>query len=149
VPRQNSTVGKTQLFGISKRGDKYIRTLFVHGARAVLRSVMTGQASEGKYHQWLTALSVRRGVKRASAGLVNKTARIAGVYWLTVRGTNLRHSPAFDMPPASRFFFRESRASGPPNAFVTPTRRLPRVKRMGKRVGPAFGKPEPWHGVPR
>jgi transposase len=77
VPRQNSTGGKTKLLGISKRGDKYIRTLLVHGARAVLRSALIKQAPEGKQRKWLLDLAVRRGVKRACVGLANKTARIA------------------------------------------------------------------------
>jgi transposase len=77
VPRQNSTGGKTKLLGISKRGDKYIRTLLVHGARAVLRAAVIGRAPEGKHHKWLANLAARRGVKRACVGLANKTARIA------------------------------------------------------------------------
>lgn len=74
VPRQNSTGGKPRLLGISKRGDTYIRTLLVHGARAVLRCA--GQA-EGKQGAWLSGLVARRGMKRACVGVANKTARIA------------------------------------------------------------------------
>lgn len=37
VPKQRSSGGKSRLFGISKRGDRYLRTLLIHGARAVLR----------------------------------------------------------------------------------------------------------------
>lgn len=77
VPRQNSTGGKTKLFGISKRGDKYIRTLLVHGARSVLRSLTIGRLAEGKQQKWLSELVVRRGANRACVGLANKTARIA------------------------------------------------------------------------
>ena len=77
VPLQYSTGGKTKLFGISKRGDKYIRTLLIHGARAVLRSLVMGKLVEGKQQKWLAELVVRRGVKRACVGLANKTARIA------------------------------------------------------------------------
>jgi len=39
VPRQHSTGGRQVLLGISKRGDKYVRTLLIHGARAVLSHV--------------------------------------------------------------------------------------------------------------
>jgi transposase len=77
VPRQNSTGGKTKLFGISKRGDKYIRTLMVHGARAVLSSLVAGRTPEHRQNKWLAELAGRRGTKRACVGLANKTARIA------------------------------------------------------------------------
>lgn len=77
VPRQNSTGGKTKLFGISKRGDTYIRTLMVHGARAVLSSLIAGRTPEHRQNKWLADLATRRGTKRACVGLANKTARIA------------------------------------------------------------------------
>jgi transposase len=88
VPRQNSTGGKTKLLGISKRGDKYIRTLLIHGARAALRSAVIRQASEGKQRKWLLDLAVRRGVKRACVGMANKTARI--VWSLLAHGTEYK-----------------------------------------------------------
>ena len=44
VPRQNSTGGKTSLLGVTKRGDKYLRTLLIHGARAVL--INTGKKTD-------------------------------------------------------------------------------------------------------
>ncbi|MDR2160767.1 MAG: IS110 family transposase [Desulfovibrio sp.] len=77
VPRQNSTGGKTKLLGISKRGDKYVRTLMVHGARAVLSSLLAGRTPEQRQNKWLAELAARRGAKRACVGLANKTARIA------------------------------------------------------------------------
>jgi len=77
TPRQNSTGGKTKLFGISKRGDSYIRTLLVHGARAVLYSLITGRTPQARQNTWLAELVARRGTNRASVALANKTARIA------------------------------------------------------------------------
>lgn len=88
VPRQNSTGGKTKLLGISKRGDKYIRTLLVHGARAVLRSLSIGRMPEGRHSKWLTELIARRGTKRACVGLANKIARIA--WSLLAQGTEYK-----------------------------------------------------------
>lgn len=90
VPRQNSTGGKTRLLGISKRGDKYIRTLLIHGARAVLRSFAIGRIPEGRHSKWLAALIARRGTKRACAGLANKTARIA--WCLLAQGTEYKRA---------------------------------------------------------
>ena len=88
VPRQNSTGGRTKLLGISKRGDSYIRTLLVHGARAVLRSLSIGRMPEGRHSKWLAELVARRGTKRACVGLANKTARIA--WSMLTQGTQYR-----------------------------------------------------------
>jgi transposase len=73
VPREHSTGGKPRLLGMSKRGDVYLRTLLVHGARATLRWVDTKQDDR---HRWLKALIARRGKNRAAVALANKNARI-------------------------------------------------------------------------
>ncbi|UVW29394.1 IS110 family transposase [Massilia sp. H6] len=72
VPKQHSTGGKANLLGISKRGDTYLRTLLIHGARAVIRY------AEGKPKQdWLHHLLGRRNKNVAAVALANKNARIA------------------------------------------------------------------------
>jgi transposase len=73
VPREHSTGGKPRLLGLSKRGDRYLRKLLVHGARATLRWVDT-QCDDRS--QWLRALIARRGKNRAAVALANKNARI-------------------------------------------------------------------------
>jgi transposase len=73
VPREHSTGGKPRLLGISKRGDRYLRKLLVHGARATLRWVDTKCDDRS---QWLRALIARRGKNRAAVALANKNARI-------------------------------------------------------------------------
>jgi len=74
VPRQYSSGGKPRLLGISKRGDKYLRGLLVHGAR----SVMLYAERQARPNQlWLNALRERRGKYRACVAQANKTARIA------------------------------------------------------------------------
>lgn len=73
VPRQHSTGGKPTLLGISKRGDCYLRTLLIHGARSVVR-VVEQQANHA--NQWLTALMRRRNKNVAAVALANKNARI-------------------------------------------------------------------------
>lgn len=73
VPKQKSSGGKSQLLGISKRGDRYIRMLLIHGARAVLRHA--ANKTDGKI-QWLNALRERRGFNRAIVALANKKARV-------------------------------------------------------------------------
>jgi transposase len=73
VPREHSTGGKPRLLGISKRGDVYLRTLLVHGARATLRWIETKSDDRSR---WLRALIARRGKNRAAVALANKNARI-------------------------------------------------------------------------
>jgi transposase len=72
VPRQASTGGKPVLLGISKRGDCYLRSLLIHGARAVMRSAKT--QDEERYH-WGRQVMHRRGVNPATVALANKNAR--------------------------------------------------------------------------
>jgi transposase len=73
VPRQESSGGKTTLLGISKRGDTYLRTLLIHGARAVLLQLRR-RADRG--HGWLQRLLARRNNNIAAVALANKNARI-------------------------------------------------------------------------
>jgi transposase len=74
VPRQASSGGKERLGRISKMGDRYIRTLLVVGATAVLRHAKKG-GSPSK--AWAEALLQRKPFKVAAVALANKTARIA------------------------------------------------------------------------
>ncbi|WP_420475135.1 IS110 family transposase [Noviherbaspirillum sp. ST9] len=73
VPKQHSSGGKSTLLGISKRGDCYLRTLLIHGARAVLR--FADNASTVK-NVWLGQLVQRRNKNIAAVALANKNARI-------------------------------------------------------------------------
>jgi transposase len=73
VPREPSTGGTPRLLGISTRGERYLRKLLVHGARATLRWVDTTCDDQS---QWLRALSARRGKNRAAVAWANKNARI-------------------------------------------------------------------------
>ena len=74
VPRQHSSGGKDRLGSISKRGDRYLRGLFVAGALAVIRYAKI----HGTQHRpWLTALLARRPTKVAAVALANKIARMA------------------------------------------------------------------------
>ncbi|MFM5523775.1 IS110 family RNA-guided transposase [Aeromonas jandaei] len=74
VPRQNSSGGKQTLLGISKRGDSYLRTLLIHGARAVLRVAERKESFAGS---WLAGVMGRRNSNVAAVAQANKTARIA------------------------------------------------------------------------
>lgn len=74
VPRQHSSGGKDRLLGISKRGNAYLRTLLIHGARAVLQATKN---KDDPRSRWLKALSKRRNKNIAAVALANKNARIA------------------------------------------------------------------------
>jgi transposase len=73
VPRQYSTGGKARLGRITKRGDAYLRTLLMLGARAVLQSA--AQKTD-RLSRWAQALRARRGYHRAIVAIAAKNARI-------------------------------------------------------------------------
>jgi transposase len=87
VPKQHSSGGQTRLFGISKRGDSYLRKLLIHGARATLRWVGT---KADRRSQWIRELRERRGWNRTAVAVANKNARI--VWALLRRGGVYRES---------------------------------------------------------
>jgi transposase len=74
TPRQSSSGDKFRLFGISKRGDAYLRTQMIHGARAV---VSQAKHRDDPLSRWVTDIAQRRHPNVAAVALANKTARIA------------------------------------------------------------------------
>ena len=74
VPRQHSTGGKECLLGISKRGDRYLRTLLIHGARA---TVHRARRKTDARSRWIMSVEQRRGKNIAAVAIANKNARIA------------------------------------------------------------------------
>jgi transposase len=89
VPRQATTGGKPRLLGISKRGNTYLRTLLIHGARAAMPSLSKSTTPLG---EWLRGLLARCHPNTATVALANKLARIA---WAV-----LRRECSFRMVPA-------------------------------------------------
>jgi transposase len=81
TPRQYTTGGKIRLGRITKKGDAYLRTLLIHGTRAVLATV---QDKDDRLSVWTKTLIARRGYKRAAVALAAKNARI--VWALMARG---------------------------------------------------------------
>jgi transposase len=79
TPRQCSSGNKQRLLGISKRGDSYLRSLLVHGARS---AVYAARNKEDRLSQWVTGLAARRHANVAAVALANKTVRIA---WAMLR----------------------------------------------------------------
>ena len=81
VPRQNSSGGKTKLLGISKRGDVYLRTLLVQGARSILnvrlRTINKNSQEEcSQFTVWIDNLFARAGSNKTVIAIANKLARI-------------------------------------------------------------------------
>jgi len=74
VPKQHSSGGRERLGGISKQGDRYLRSLFVAGALAVIRYA---KKRGSKHRPWLAALLARKPTKVAAIALANKIARMA------------------------------------------------------------------------
>jgi len=73
VPRQHSSGGKEVLLGISKRGDRYLRSLLVHGARSV---VIQAARKDDRLSRWINKIKAERGFNKATVALANKLARI-------------------------------------------------------------------------
>jgi transposase len=89
TPKQNSSGGKERLLGISKRGDAYLRSLLVHGARAVIR---TAQAKTDRLSIWVMRIAMTRHPNIAAVALANKTARIA--WAMLTKGTDYQPQAA-------------------------------------------------------
>jgi transposase len=87
VPRQRSTGGKQMMLGISKRGNAYLRRLFVQGARAVLQQRASQSAG---LKAWLDPLTARTHHHVACVALANKLARTA---WAVLRSGEAYRSP--------------------------------------------------------
>lgn len=79
VPRQHTTGGRPKLLGISKRGNAYLRTMFIHGARAALPTMAKAEDAIGC---WLRGLLARSHRNVVVVALAAKLARIA---WSTLR----------------------------------------------------------------
>jgi transposase len=85
TPKQHSTGDRDRLLGISKRGDVYLRTLMIHGARAV---VSVAAHKDDRLSRWVTGIAKKRHPNVAAVALANKTARMA---WAI-----LRHKTDYD-----------------------------------------------------
>jgi transposase len=87
VPHQYSTGGKSRLLGISKRGNKELRELFIHAARAV---IIRPETSERYFGSWLLELKSRKPFNVAVVALANKIARIAWSVMMTQKPFEIR-----------------------------------------------------------
>jgi transposase len=88
TPKQYSSGDKHRLFGITKRGDVYLRTLLIHGARAV---VSQAKHRDDRLSRWVTGIAKRSHTNVAAVALANKTARMA---WAMLRNES-NYDPDF------------------------------------------------------
>ena len=88
VPRQHSSGGKTVLLGISKRGDRYLRTLLIHGARSAVRTV---ERRTDLRSVSISRLKGRQGPNVAAVALANRNARV--LWALLTKGESYRTTP--------------------------------------------------------
>lgn len=91
VPRQHSSGGKTRLQGISKRGDVYLRTLMIHGARAAVR---LATAKRSATDAWSTQMGTRRPRNVVVVARANKNARIVWALLVHRRDYDAAYPPA-------------------------------------------------------
>ncbi len=82
VPKEHSSGGKTVRLGISKRGNTGLRTLLIHGARAVVR---TASKKSDPLSQWVVRLMARRGKHKTIVAMANKLARYVWVDMMQAR----------------------------------------------------------------
>ena len=88
TPREHSSGFKRRLGRISKRGDRYLRTLLVHGARSVLFASRRHQEPE-QLRVWAMAIEKKKGYTKAAVALANKLARIVWAVWRQAEATYL------------------------------------------------------------
>jgi len=89
VPRQHSSGSRKILLGISKRGDRYLRTLLIHGARSVVARAGTKHDARSR---WIAEIQQRCGTNRACVAVANKNARI--IWALMAKGEGYRRAAA-------------------------------------------------------
>lgn len=120
VPRQTGTGGRVRQLGLSKRGDVYLRTLLMHGARAII--------ARSKHSPWIEELLKRRPYSVAVAALANKLAR-------TIWAVLFHHTP-FD-PSIARGHQYKKHATAQANTISLQERK--RRTHDGEQVGPGRG----------
>lgn len=95
TPKEYSSAGRQKLGRISKQGDRYLRTLLIHGARAVISSTLKKDARGTSYHRWIQEMVKRRGKNCAAVALANKHARMI---WAV-----MKHKREVDLSFGERF----------------------------------------------
>lgn len=96
TPRQNSSGGKNNLGGITKRGDMYLRGLLIQGAKS---AVMTAHKRDDPISKWLYQLREKSGWQKAAVAMANKNARI--LWAMMTKGSSFNPRHVSVKPPAT------------------------------------------------
>jgi len=112
VPSQNSSGGKASLGRITKRGDDYLRTLLIQGAKS---AVMSAGKRDDPISRWLVQLTARVGWQKACVAMANKNARILWAVMTREQGFDPRH---VSVKPQAKVPLNE-RAAAPAQAAVS------------------------------
>jgi len=126
VPRQHSSGNRNVLLGISKRGDRYLRTLLIHGARSAL---CRAERRSDRRSIWASRLKLARGFNVAAVALANKNART--IWALLTRGENYR--PAAIPDQASKAERTAAFHHRPPTTETVDKERLARIRERTSR----------------
>jgi transposase len=109
VPRQASSGGKTRLGRITKRGDDYLRTLLIQGAKS---AVMNADKRDDPTSRWLVQLTARVGWQKACVAMANKNARILWAVMTREGGFDPNH---VSIKPQAKQVARQPVAAAPPS----------------------------------
>lgn len=115
VPRQNSSGGKASLGRITKRGDDYLRTLLIQGAKS---AVMSAGKRDDPTSRWLVQLIARVGWQKACIAMANKNARILWAVMTREDGFDARH---VSVKPKAKLPAHECAADASPPQLACPT----------------------------
>ena len=115
VPRQNSSGGKASLGRITKRGDEYMRTLLIQGAKS---AVMSAAKRDDPISKWLQQLVLRIGWQKACVAMANKNARILWAVMTREQGFDAMH-----VSPKPKGKLKAPKAPAAPT--VPPNRKVP------------------------
>ena len=114
VASQNSTGGKASLGRITKRGDDYLRTLLIQGAKA---AVMSADKRDDPTSRWLAQLTARAGWQKACVAMANKNARILWAVMTREEGFDPNH---VSVKPQAKPSARESAAVASSDTVACP-----------------------------
>jgi len=95
TPSEHSSANKRHLGSISKQGDRYLRTLLIHGARSSIRATKKKNSNHTAYHRWINSTVERLGFNKAAVALANKHARMIWAMMVHDRELDLNFSEQF------------------------------------------------------
>jgi len=97
TPKEYASAEKRKQGGITKKGDRYIRTLLIHGARASINATLNVDKRGTSYHRWIHETVNRIGKNKAAVALANKYARMIWAIMYHDRKINLSDSLQYQM----------------------------------------------------